>query len=257
MCGGVNAFGDRYYIHCRGMVIVTDLRVIFLPSEVDSPAWLGYPSLPMCTSHSYWEKSLLPSVHSRTEHRHTYNPIDTVHCQRFSQEQLLLLKRCSYQLPVSAVQDIRYTTISASTDGTTALDKLCACMVIEGRDGSVFEAQLPVKRRLGRDGSYFSGLVEGSRGASPLFSGPGPTDSESRPTSTSLPTTGSTSHSSYTSLNSAARNNSASTSGLTGASVDVEALVDWPAESVGCHLPLGWSPLSYSDLYACGLVCVI
>lgn len=45
MAAGQNAFGDRYSIRVAGTLLLTDLRLLFLPKRVDAPPWLQLPIL--------------------------------------------------------------------------------------------------------------------------------------------------------------------------------------------------------------------
>ena len=45
MAAGQNPFGDRYTVRVTGSLLLTDLRILFLPKRVDAPPWLQLPIL--------------------------------------------------------------------------------------------------------------------------------------------------------------------------------------------------------------------
>jgi hypothetical protein len=102
---GVNAFGDVNHVVSRGTLIITDIRVVFLPYEALQPPWMeaaaGYIS------------SFRGSLDSE-----------------FAEEQLLSIRRMTYIMPIPSIQDIKVT-------GT--LDGLVASIAFTGRDGSSVE----------------------------------------------------------------------------------------------------------------------
>jgi len=97
---GNNAFGDKYFVTCRGSLYVTDLRVIFIPEEVESPSWAG-----------------LPSVHHGQSH--------------YSPEQVLLIRRTTYQMPLSCIEECRCKPSDSVPGGCV--------IVIQSRDNCTTE----------------------------------------------------------------------------------------------------------------------
>lgn len=95
---GTNVFGDKISTSCTGQLIITDLRVIFIPHEVHSPSltW-GVDNV-----------TLQDLAHfDNTSARMSANDILTVH-------------RYSFQLPLSALHDCRTYLQSSGTSGAAA-----------------------------------------------------------------------------------------------------------------------------------------
>lgn len=101
--GSSNAFGDRYYITCSGSLIITDLRVLFIPNQVNCPAWI--------------EGTMFNSV------------FDGVDESNLSQSQVLLLKKMTFQLPLGAVYDCKVNVMSDKS----------ASLIFESKDGASTE----------------------------------------------------------------------------------------------------------------------
>lgn len=103
----MNAFGDRCTVICRGKLFLTDLRLIFVPSEVQGPSWI---------------ENILPC--------------ETKISGTLSQEQIILIRRLTIQIPIFAIQDIRFHPENSE----------CEVIVFEAKDGSCLEFR--VRRNL-------------------------------------------------------------------------------------------------------------
>ena len=101
--GSSNAFGDRYYITCSGSLLITDLRILFIPNQVNCPAWI--------------EGTMFNSL------------FDDVDESNLSQSQILLLKKMTFQLPIGAVYDCR---VNVLTDRSVSL-------ILDSKDGASTE----------------------------------------------------------------------------------------------------------------------
>jgi hypothetical protein len=91
---GSNCFGDKYFIQCTGFLIVTDLRIIYLPHEIQSPLWAKDVSVKRAS-----EKGL-------------------------STEELVAIRKMTYQVPVGAIQDCKVSNV----------DMHSTALVIESKD---------------------------------------------------------------------------------------------------------------------------
>lgn len=96
MAAGTNVFGDKISISCTGQLIITDLRVIFIPHEVHSPSltW-GVDSVPL---------------------KDTAHFGDT--CSRMSASDILTVHRYTFQLPLSALLECRTYLLNTSSNVT-------------------------------------------------------------------------------------------------------------------------------------------
>jgi len=101
--GSSNAFGDRYYITCRGSLVITELRILFIPNQVNCPAWI--------------EGTMFNSL------------FDKVDESSLSHSQIILLKKMTFQLPMGAVYDSK---VSILTDKSVS-------MTLESKDGASTE----------------------------------------------------------------------------------------------------------------------
>ncbi len=117
---GMNSFGDRLFTVCTGRLVVTDLRVIFVPYEVIcAPQMTGRISFKDKSVRSMWSK-----------------------------EDLLALHRYTYQVPLSAIQACRHVSCAdngggAGSNGTG--DSAYCALILEGRDGSTAEFRVRMR----------------------------------------------------------------------------------------------------------------
>ncbi len=87
---GSNCFGDKYYTLCRGCLVITDLRIIFLPQEIQLPQ-------DTCASITASRTAAFTSSSTST----------------FASS-LLALRRMTYVVPLSAVQEVRVSGVGSS-----------------------------------------------------------------------------------------------------------------------------------------------
>lgn len=97
-----NAFGDRSTVICRGTLYITDIRILFIPAEVKGPYWI---------EDVLFSKSNKPNMDNLTY------------------EQIVTIRRFTVQLPLSSIQEIRYT----------AENRNKTLLIFDTRDGSVIE----------------------------------------------------------------------------------------------------------------------
>lgn len=93
---------------CRGSLILTDIRIIFIPTEAIYPSWMGL-------SFGIHEDGVPPE---------------------YSEEQKLLIRRLTYIIPIPCLQDIK-TGSAGSSDAAGN-----AWISFYGRDGSAVEFQV-------------------------------------------------------------------------------------------------------------------
>jgi hypothetical protein len=88
---GSNCFGDKYHIQCTGFLVITDLRVLFLPNEIQSPMWAKDISIKRSS-----DKGL-------------------------TMEELIAVRKMTYQVPIGSIQDCKVSYIDMHTS-TIALE---------------------------------------------------------------------------------------------------------------------------------------
>jgi hypothetical protein len=88
---------------CRGTLFLTDLRMIFIPSDVQGPSWMDN----MMTQDMKINGNL-------------------------SSEQVILIRKLTIQIPISALQDVRYHAENLNS----------TVMIFEARDGSSIEFKI-------------------------------------------------------------------------------------------------------------------
>jgi hypothetical protein len=99
-------FGDQHEVSCRGSLLLTDIRVLFVPCEAVYPAWTGL---------SFGGAG---------------------GGERLTEEQQLLVRRLTYIMPVPGLQEVRVGGAGAGGDGGASL-------TFFGRDGSAIEFRVP------------------------------------------------------------------------------------------------------------------
>ena len=99
-----NAFGDRFHVVCRGTLLLTDLRVLFLPFELTAAPWVE----PVRVSATAADDGSL------------------------TEASLATFRRATFQAPLGTLQDVR------SVPAPEALSQACT-LLLETRDGIVTE----------------------------------------------------------------------------------------------------------------------
>ena len=84
---GTNSFGDKFRVVCRGVLYLTELRLLYVCTSISSsPPGLNFIDLPT---------------------------VEQGDCR--NESELLALRRASFQIPLSSIQDCRYVTIDNNT----------------------------------------------------------------------------------------------------------------------------------------------
>lgn len=78
-----NAFGDRFPLVCRGVLLLTDLRLLFVPREVQQPPWVDAPAAGA----------------------------------ELTEASLCVLRKATWQAPLGAVQDVRVAALADLSQG--------------------------------------------------------------------------------------------------------------------------------------------
>jgi hypothetical protein len=92
VASGTNVFGDKLAVSCTGELLVTDLRVIFVPYEIHSPALT-------------WGAETV-SLKDPTHFVHTEGQL--------TPSEILAIQRYTFQLPLSAIQECKIYQLAGS-----------------------------------------------------------------------------------------------------------------------------------------------
>lgn len=128
----MNAFGDRATLTCRGTLFITDLRIIFIPNDIQGPNWMN---------------------NTMTQ--------DIKINGNLSSDQVISIRRLTIQIPISAVQDVRYHAENLNS----------TIMIFEARDGSSVEFK--IRRQISRRMEVYTSTVSNhnqAKSVAPEFS---------------------------------------------------------------------------------------
>lgn len=102
VASGTNIFGDKLSITCTGQLIITDLRVLFIPYEIHSPALTWGAGMVALKDPAHFEES---------------------ECTLTSAE-MLAVQRYTFQLPLSALRECRSYPQGGSTASVPSIPSM-------------------------------------------------------------------------------------------------------------------------------------
>jgi hypothetical protein len=120
---GMNAFGDKYFTTCRGSLIITEFRIIYIPHEIRTPPWAN--------GFNVYSDPFIEDYFSSSSHPNKVNESNQLmpECRAtspFSAEEMYSIQKLTFQMALFAIQDLRL--------GSLSRDNFAQSLIIEGKD---------------------------------------------------------------------------------------------------------------------------